>query len=103
MIHMLTLITNPKGAILEIGQKAKAERIRIGYRLQDLSQKSGVSYGSLRRFEKTGEIAFEGLVKILSVYGKIPELNSLFNTPPIVSLDDLNPPSRKRGKRGGIL
>lgn len=29
MIHMLTLITNPKGAILEIGQKAKAERIEL--------------------------------------------------------------------------
>ena len=43
-----------------------------------LSEISGVSYASIRRFEKTGDISFASLVKLAIALRLYDDLNNLF-------------------------
>ena len=56
---------------------------------QKLSDKSGVSLGSLKRFERTGEISLLSLTKLaiaLDIHG---ELEHLFEDVPPVSIEEV--------------
>ena len=44
---------------------------------QDLAEKSGVSYGSIKRFERLGKISFESLLKIAEALGRLDDFESL--------------------------
>jgi transcriptional regulator with XRE-family HTH domain len=55
----------------------------------ELASRSGVSYGSIRRFESTGEIALSSLLKISQAIGLLEEFNMLFKQPIIKNLKDL--------------
>jgi transcriptional regulator with XRE-family HTH domain len=57
---------------------------------QELADRSGVSHGSLKRFESTGKISVESLVRIMATLGRLNEVEELLrpkNTPN--SIDDL--------------
>ncbi len=45
---------------------------------QDLVEKSGVSYGSIKRFERFGKISFESLLKIAEALDRLDEFETLF-------------------------
>ncbi len=51
-----------------------------------LSERSGVSYGSIRRFESTGKISLTSLLKISNAIGLLEEFNTLFNKPIIKNI-----------------
>ena len=55
-------------------------RVRLARKitLKSLSEKSGVPYSTIRRFESTGEIGFLALVKIASAIGEDDEINRMF-------------------------
>jgi transcriptional regulator with XRE-family HTH domain len=55
---------------------------------QALARRSGVSYGSIRRFESIGEISLYSLLKISQAIGLIEDFDSLFKLPIINSLKD---------------
>tara|TARA_Y100000310_G_C20183702_1_gene579361 strand:- start:121 stop:348 length:228 start_codon:yes stop_codon:yes gene_type:complete len=44
-----------------------------------LSKKSGVSYGSIKRFETTGQISLESLLKIAHVLGRLEDFDLVLN------------------------
>ena len=46
---------------------------------EKLSDMSGVSYASIRRFEKTGEISLSSLIKIALALQLYDDLDNLFN------------------------
>ncbi len=46
---------------------------------KELSKMSGVSFASLKRFEQTGEISLNSLVKLSLALGVESELDSLFS------------------------
>ena len=52
----------------------KAKNVTI----KALSERSGVPYSTIRRFESTGEISFLSLVKITSTLNEDREINALF-------------------------
>ena len=43
----------------------------------DLVEKSGVSYGSIKRFERSGKISFESLLKIVEALSRLSEFETL--------------------------
>lgn len=53
-------------------RKSKKVTIRL------LSEKSGVPYSTIRRFESSGEISFLSLVKIVSVLDEDSQITALF-------------------------
>lgn len=86
-----------------IAQKARAMRLELNLSQLTLSKKSGVSYGSLKKFEQTGQISLESLLKIALVLESMEGFKRMFD--PFIyskklSLDDLiKDDTRKRGRK----
>lgn len=55
---------------------------------KDLSVKSGVSLGSLKRFEQTGDISLISLTKLAIALDLENELESLFSNMPLLSIEE---------------
>lgn len=53
-----------------------------------LSELSGVSFASIRRFEKIGEISLTSLIKIANALGYIEDFDLLFKNEKIINLKD---------------
>lgn len=56
---------------------------------KELSIKSGVSYGSIRRFESEGEISLSSLTKIAIALDVSDELEELFTEVHFESIEDI--------------
>jgi transcriptional regulator with XRE-family HTH domain len=83
----------------------QARRLRLEHNLsqQTLSERSGVSYGSLKKFEQTGQISMESLLKLAIILGRMDDFKLLFAPAPLasaLSLDQLiESGKRKRGRQ----
>ena len=96
-------IKSPFEITKDIAEKARKKRLQLNISQQTLSEKSGVSYGTLKKFEQTGKISLESLLKIALALDEIHQFEHLFskesNTLP-TSLDALlDDKSRKRGRK----
>lgn len=56
---------------------------------KELATKSGVSYGSIRRFEGSGEISLSSLLKLANALNCLQDFNELFKNKIIKNLKDL--------------
>ena len=65
---------------MAVGVAARFRRVRKakGMTIKKLSEKSGVPYSTIRRFEKTGEISFMSFVKMTSAMNEDAEITGLF-------------------------
>lgn len=61
-----------------VALRLRAIRKRQGLSQQKLSQKSNVSYGSIKRFEESGQISLLSLTKLCVALGCEGELKNLF-------------------------
>ena len=57
--------------------------------MQDLAEKSGVSYGSVKRFESSGEISLLSLLKIATVLDCADGFEALFAEQEIRSIQEI--------------
>lgn len=62
-------------------KRVKKRRKEFGITQKELSKRSGVSYGSIRRFETQGDISLHALLRISSVIGCLEDFNALFKNP----------------------
>jgi len=64
--------------ILKSTAKNIAElRKELSWTQKDLVEKSGVSYGSIKRFERSGKISFESLLKIAEALRRLDDFETL--------------------------
>ena len=70
-------------------ERFKQRRKEFGLTQKELAQRSGVSYGSIRRFESNGEISINSLIKISSSIGCLEDFNALFSNKIIKNIKDL--------------
>lgn len=90
----------PSEILSEIAQKARKKRKAKRLTQQEIAQKSGVSFGSIKRFESTGKISLESLLKIALVLDSLEDFDHLFKpSTPVNSLDDILKSNAKRDKR----
>ncbi len=86
-----------------IASQTRDRRLELNLSQQTLSEKSGVSYGSLKKFEQTGQISLESLLKLALVLRCIDDFNALFASIPsskALSLDEMiDDDKRKRGRK----
>ncbi len=73
----------------EIAANVKALRKRKKVSQTMLSAKSGVSLGSIKRFEQTGEISLQSLTKIAIALETEKELEGLFSEVPFTSIQEI--------------
>ena len=65
-----------------------AGRIR-GISQKKLSEMSGVSYGSIKRFETTGQISLLSLTKLAFALNEVDEIRNLFTDVPYRSIQEV--------------
>ena len=73
----------------DIAQKIVRLRKRKKITQQQLAARSGVSLGSLKRFEQSGEISLQSLTKIAIALDVENELEDLFNNVPFASIEEV--------------
>ena len=71
----------PSDILILIAQNVVALRKEQGWTQQDLAEKSDVSYGSIKRFERTGQISFESLLKIVESLRRLSEFENVLLPP----------------------
>lgn len=67
----------PRDVRLEIAHKHKKLRKQKGLSQIDLAERSGVSFGSLKRFETKGQVSLESLLKLLFVLGRLSDFEGV--------------------------
>ncbi|MFY4760678.1 helix-turn-helix domain-containing protein [Aliarcobacter butzleri] len=94
-------ISTPKSIMQDLKDKFKQKRLSLNLTQEGLSNKSGVSLGSIKRFESSGEISFESLLKIALVLNCLDDFKNIGNEKDerYESMDDLLKvkPIKKRG------
>lgn len=73
----------------DIAQKIVRLRKRKKITQKKLAARSGVSLGSLKRFEQRGEISLQSLTKIAIALDVENELEDLFNNVPFASIEEV--------------
>lgn len=80
-----------------------ALRLERGWTQQEMAERSGLTLATYRRFERTGRIALERLLRIAAILDARGGFDHLFALPPGSSLADLaersRQPKRQRGRR----
>ncbi|MFX4232205.1 helix-turn-helix domain-containing protein, partial [Aliarcobacter butzleri] len=61
---LATNISTPKSIMQDLKDKFNQKRLSLNLTQEGLSNESGVSLGSINRFESSGEISFESLLKV---------------------------------------
>lgn len=62
----------------ELVQKVQQLRKKNGVSQLELSKRSGVSFGSVKRFETTGQISLESLLKLAYFFNRLEDFTSVF-------------------------
>lgn len=73
----------------DIAQKIVRLRKRKKITQEQLAARSGVSLGSLKRFEQSGEISLQSLTKIAIALDVENELEGLFDNVPFASIEEI--------------
>ena len=87
---------------LQVAKRVQALRLAQNWTQATLAKRAGVSLGSYRRFEQTGEIAFSSLLLVATALGRHSDFHALFQPPPAQTLAELEKqvqPKRKRGRK----
>lgn len=70
-------LKTPKDVLAELAARFKARRLALNLTQEGLSDRSGVSWGSLKRFEQRGLIALDALLKLALVLGCLDDFDQV--------------------------
>lgn len=86
----------------EIASRVRAQRLLRGWTQHELAERAGLTLATYRRFERTGRIAFERLLRLAVLFDAQAGFERIFELPRARSLSELAvraEPGRKRGRR----
>ena len=84
----------------ELAARVRTARLQLGWSQDELARRAGLRPATYRLFEQSGRIALLRLLRVLSVLGRLPDVDqvcALSDAPR--SLDELLVPERQRGRR----
>ena len=85
----------------ELANRLKRRRLVRNLTLEGLAARSGVAFGTLKKFEATGRIALPSFIRLVVALDAAPALEGLLKDAGYRSLDDVLK-SEKLPKRGRI-
>nr|WP_263429661.1 helix-turn-helix transcriptional regulator [Nannocystis pusilla] len=81
----------------------KQLRLARDWKRDTLAERAGISASTVKRFEATGQIALDNLLKLALALGCLEQFESVFAPPPARTLAELEQrgqgPVRQRGRR----
>ncbi len=100
-IMIATIFMTPDEMARHIATQARERRLSLNMSQRTLSERSGVSYAVIKKFESTGKIALQSLLKIAIIVDALEDFATLFahsHVADIPSLDVLMKKNRRRGR-----
>jgi transcriptional regulator with XRE-family HTH domain len=95
-------LTTPQDVQRGLAGRFKARRLAMNLTQEGLAARSGVSWGSLKRFEHKGLIAIDALLKLALVLGCLGDFDGVCTRQSLSSrsLDELlsKPKQRRKGR-----
>ncbi|MBO5177598.1 MAG: helix-turn-helix transcriptional regulator [Lachnospiraceae bacterium] len=79
----------PEEIAKDIANAEKKKRKKRKLTQAELSARAGVSLGTLRRFEQTGEISFVSLLKIAAILDETDNFAELFTSQEYTSIQEV--------------
>ena len=96
-------LQTPREMALGMAERGKALRLYREWTQEETAERAGLTLATYRRFERTGNISLERLMRLATVLDARRGFDILFQVPPARSLKELERQvesrSRKRGKR----
>jgi transcriptional regulator with XRE-family HTH domain len=83
------ILLSPNGIAKSIAKNAQKCRLQLNISQEQLAQKSGVSLGSVKRFENKYEISLKNLLKIAFILNSTDEFEILFTKKQYMSINDV--------------
>ena len=68
----------PEDVLFEIAQKHKKLRKSFKLTQSELAVRTGISLGSIKRFEQSGEISFSALLRLSHFYDRLSDFDPVF-------------------------
>ncbi len=100
---MRFFLKTPESVAEELGARLKALRLARKWKRATLATRSGVTEASLRRFEQTGKVSLDNLLKLMSALGRIDEIDGLLTPPAARSISELEKQDREKLPRRGTI
>jgi transcriptional regulator with XRE-family HTH domain len=72
-----SVIKTPRSVLKNTAVKVRALRKQNKYSQLELADRSGVSLGSLKRFESTGLISLDSFLKLLHILDRLEEFDAI--------------------------
>ena len=88
-MNNLDLLKSPGDVNKEIAMRMRQRRKEKKFTQAQLSKRSDVSLGSLKRFERTGEISLSSLIKISFALGCEGDFDELFSKKGYASIQEV--------------
>ena len=86
---------------MELAKRAKGRRLSLDLTLEGLARRSGVALGTLKKFERTGNISLVSFIRLSVALNDDAALERLLLEPEYDTLEDVLEVKKKR-KRGRI-
>lgn len=84
---MYSLEPTPLNVSKVLAERYRTLRKQLKMSQEEMAERSGVSLGSLKRFENTGKISLDSLLKLMHLLDRLNEFDSLLL--PKENLDDV--------------
>ena len=89
LVYLVNMLANnnlflvnktPLSTLIDMAKKVRALRKQMGYSQAELALRSGVSLGSIKRFERSGQISLESLVKMAHLLDRLNDFDVVFQS-----------------------
>lgn len=72
-----SIVKQPSTLALELAKKTATLRKQKGYSQSELARRSGVSLGSVRRFEQSGKVSLENLLLMAQLLDRLTDFDKI--------------------------
>ncbi len=72
---MYSLEPTPYEVGLKMAQRHRTKRKKMKISQKEMAERSGVSLGSLKRFERSGKISLESFLKLMHLLGRLNDFD----------------------------
>lgn len=93
----------PEKIAARLAERIRALRLAKGWKQVTLAENAGVSLGSLRRFERTGESSLELLLRLAFVLGRLDDFAETLEPAKVRTMAELEALHRESARRRGRI
>lgn len=94
-------VVDPRDLCQQLAGRVRARRLQLNWTQDELAQRAGIAYATLKLFERTGQISLERLVMIAAALRALDGFDGLLQPPRASSLAEIEARAtrRQRGRR----